>query len=446
MATDIIIDNLSCFLISGRDDFSIDKLTDIAYTFYSHEEVKISKEKIFNIINKDIVCRRDPEKKKKDLNDLIDGLNELKDKNKRIKMVSDSYKKMPPVGLEFIAPILLDLSEEISKINSILPSILDIKSTVLNTADTVRDYKIDLMNLKQVLNSNDQNIATSVKRNSITPNKIQPIIENKIKSLRQNGINDIVSPDCVSDVTIKNVNCNSDVNSNIKAINKMATDSRNCSRATMGQAAGEQATPASQATGSKATVKQATPSIAVDSASTGNTIKSNFSDINKCGTISSPSELEMHNNIDNISRLISNNLLTPDITSMNSNLEIEDGDNDNCWTLVDCRRRNSIKTRPKFSKSITGVKNSPNNKFKSASRTLDLYVGRVDNDVVDDDIITYVVNNFKINPIKIEQLQIRATNYAAFKLTINSNDRDSLLCPDKWPVGIIVNKYYNKNN
>ena len=51
---------------------------------------------------------------------------------------------MLPVGLEFIAPILIDLSGEINQINSILPNILDIKSAVINT---VRDFKKDLTNL-----------------------------------------------------------------------------------------------------------------------------------------------------------------------------------------------------------------------------------------------------------------------------------------------------------
>ena len=51
---------------------------------------------------------------------------------------------MPPVGLEFISQILIDLAGEINKINSILPNILDIKSAVINT---VRDFKKDLTNL-----------------------------------------------------------------------------------------------------------------------------------------------------------------------------------------------------------------------------------------------------------------------------------------------------------
>ena len=84
------------------------------HTLYSHGEIKFSKEKIFGHINKDIIWRRDPDKKLKDLNDLMEGINEMVENNKHIKCLSDSYKKMPPVGLQFLTPILLDLSEEIN--------------------------------------------------------------------------------------------------------------------------------------------------------------------------------------------------------------------------------------------------------------------------------------------------------------------------------------------
>ena len=54
---------------------------------------------------------------------------------------------MPPVGLEMFAPILNNLAEDINKINDILPKILDIKCEVVNTADTVRQMKIEMHEL-----------------------------------------------------------------------------------------------------------------------------------------------------------------------------------------------------------------------------------------------------------------------------------------------------------
>ena len=62
----------------------------------------------------------------RDLNDLIEGLDELKEKNHYLKCIHDNYKKLPPIGLEFLAPILVNLIEEDNKINSVLPGILDL--------------------------------------------------------------------------------------------------------------------------------------------------------------------------------------------------------------------------------------------------------------------------------------------------------------------------------
>ena len=55
---------------------------------------------------------------------------------------------MPPVGLEYFNPIINNLSEEVSKINNLLPKIFDIKSEVCNTADSVRNIKLQLSGLE----------------------------------------------------------------------------------------------------------------------------------------------------------------------------------------------------------------------------------------------------------------------------------------------------------
>ena len=423
MSSDIIIDDLACFLSSGKSDYSQDKLCDIAYSFYSHEEIKTSKEKIFAYIDKDLVWRRDPDKKMKDLNDLNEGLNELKDKNKHIKYVSDSYKKMPPVGLEFIAPILLDLSEEINKINNILPGIMDIKSTVINTADTVRNFKIDLNNLQKLLqlnNNNNNNNCNSdmTLNNPITPSRIQPNIENKLKSLRQNGVYDNNSS------MNRKINNNETVDQNLNHSN-----------------------PSSLA---KPYIKVKTPCTSSNTQQQGLVA---FTNGNKNITPNNKNINNGTNGEDNVGDIsvtptVSNNPTVPadDTLQLQAQLPTPatpSKDDDDGWTMVNRYKKNN-KSRSS-SAIITGVKNTPNNKFKSANRTYDLYVGRVDKNVVDSDIISYVENNFQISPIKIEQLEIKAANYAAFKLTINSNDRETLLNPEKWPCGIIINKFYRRN-
>ena len=74
----------------------------------------------------------------------MDFLAEMNSDNRFNKelFVSDSYKKMPPVGLEYFNPILNNLWEEVSKINNLQPKIFNVQSKVCNTADSVRNIKL----------------------------------------------------------------------------------------------------------------------------------------------------------------------------------------------------------------------------------------------------------------------------------------------------------------
>ena len=147
-AGEIVIDNLLCFLSSAQNDFSFETRLDVACAFYSHESIKASKTALTTLLQKEVVWRRDPEKKKKDLKDVMDYMKEVTDSKMKVKFLCNSYKGMPPVGLQFIAPMIINLSEEIAKINDVLPKILDIKSEVTNTADTVRQLRGDVVDLR----------------------------------------------------------------------------------------------------------------------------------------------------------------------------------------------------------------------------------------------------------------------------------------------------------
>ena len=126
--------------------------TVIANAFYSQEKIEVAKDELTNLLKKDFLVRRNPKKKLKDLEDVLDLYEECAKSKKKIKFVSDSYKQLPPVGIEFIAPMLINLTGEVTKINEILPKILDIKSEVLNTADTVRQMGIDVKTLNDNFN------------------------------------------------------------------------------------------------------------------------------------------------------------------------------------------------------------------------------------------------------------------------------------------------------
>ena len=102
----------------------------MACAFYSHENLKDAKTTLAVLLKKDIIWRRDPDKKRKDLADVIDLLEELTANRNNYKFLCDSYKGMPPLGMEMIAPLIINLSTEVSKINEILPFI--VSNRILN--------------------------------------------------------------------------------------------------------------------------------------------------------------------------------------------------------------------------------------------------------------------------------------------------------------------------
>ena len=74
--SNIIINNILCFVHSSKDDYTKETVKDVVCAFYSHEEIKIAKTLLCNILKKDLTWRRDPDKKRKDFNDILDSYGE----------------------------------------------------------------------------------------------------------------------------------------------------------------------------------------------------------------------------------------------------------------------------------------------------------------------------------------------------------------------------------
>ena len=71
MAKTLHINNLLCFLSSARNDYAENVVSDLIYSFYSIDHIKESKELLGILLKKDIKIRRDPNRKHRDLEDLL---------------------------------------------------------------------------------------------------------------------------------------------------------------------------------------------------------------------------------------------------------------------------------------------------------------------------------------------------------------------------------------
>ena len=103
---------------------------------------------------------------------------DLHDKCKNDKMlhfVTDSYKRMSPVGLEIFGPMFRTLTEDTLEIKKLLPKMVDIKTEVCNATDTIRNIKMDLREIKNKFNRAVEGMEEAAK--DITMNEAQALDE-----------------------------------------------------------------------------------------------------------------------------------------------------------------------------------------------------------------------------------------------------------------------------
>ena len=117
----------------------------ILLTFYCYEEIKKNKEILCSILNEALCWRRDPEKKRKEVKDLMELHERVSNENKPVRFVTDSHKRMPSIELEKFGPLLSNFSEDIAVIKKILLKILDMKTEVINSTDTIRQIRVDVV-------------------------------------------------------------------------------------------------------------------------------------------------------------------------------------------------------------------------------------------------------------------------------------------------------------
>ena len=269
---------------------------------------------------------------------------------------------MPPFGLEFISPILTNLSDEITKINNLLPKIVDIKSEVINTADTVRSMKIQISNLEQKNINHSSPGITSASYLNVQPNlnKPSPIAADHHVS---SPLNKIGSP---SPGMIKTPNNN--LVSNAKS-NKIVELQRNI-----------------------------------------------YKDIQP--------------------RNVTQGDISARVNVPGTEVDNEDCD-DKSWTLYERKKRNyrnkDGNSENRKSSLITGSKKFTGNSLKGITKTVDVFIGRLDASTTPVEIKSYIESDFNIKVLNTEKLSINNTTYNCFKVNVHIQDREKLFNSDMWP-------------
>lgn len=416
MAKEVIINSFLCFMHSAKNDFSRETLLDTADAFYSHENIKSGKVELANLLHKDLIWRRDPEKKRKDLNDVMDFLEELLSSKLRVTFVCDSYKGLPPVGLEFIAPTIVKLTEDLAKMNELLPKILDIKSEVNNTADAVRQVRTDVLDMKNKFN----NAVTGMKEatKDIVNDELEVL--NDLRSFRS-SLGNIESTMMRVDTGISD-----------KTSSPLFSEVVRCSPERDAGDRGDVPSPLRRR-GNKTTGPR-------------------FSSLGAGGTGHSSDGWSASQNTMNGQSSVGD-AESPKNTGLLGLGEAAVGESapDDGFTVVGRKgkrheRKNSQQgSYAKKNYRMTGVRKDKNTlSFKGVRKTADVFLGRVEKSVTSSNIENYIEETFNIKVKKIDPMVIKSDMFNAFKITVLLDEREKLFDSESWPEGIVINKFYSR--
>ena len=292
-----------------------------------------------------------------------------------------------------------------TKINEILPKILDIKSEVLNTADTVRQMGIDVKTLNDNFNKAVGGLQAATQDVIVNNTDLQMLDD--VKSFR--------------------LSINNDINHK-------------------------------KSTGNQNDIILATPNVPVKGAafhSTPNVIDligQGRGESSTSGVTKRP--LVFHGSISS----------DDSVDPINQEVNHHDDPNKRPWNTVvssgqkrkDRRKEQQQRQQRQQQKPrhppphqrkpnavrLTGTRKETDT-LKAVKRTGDVYVGRVDTSVSVEEMTNYIKNNFEVNLIKVEQLKIKTDRYVAFKITVNLMEREKLFNSELWPEYLIVDKFYS---
>ena len=83
--------------------------------------------------------------------------------------------------------------------------------------------------------------------------------------------------------------------------------------------------------------------------------------------------------------------------------------------------------------------------IRGADLTVSLYVGQIDNSYEVNDMKTFIEGQ-NVKVFELEELARKHNRFKSFRLCIRKKDLDSIKDPNFWPEGIVVRRFFRKQN
>ena len=411
----ITINNVLCYISSARHSLRCDDIIRTCLVFYENDDIVKAKDMLFEMVGEKPKRRRFENRMMHELQDIIDMLKRCDDEESLIlpRFVADSFSGMPPSsGFEIVAQAMQSLIQEISDLKK---EIVHLKDNRL-VSDVQQQNNIliqeDLLVIKgEIRKINLKLVGEEIRRNSL----VLETLDRSSQGLRKQGnVAEVNNNGSTHDLTTE-----SDPAELIEDIQQSFGNTASLSPS---------APPASQEHWSML-YDEGGPPTAPTYADV--TQKSDRRTTNTLTAQRSPSVhtvTEGHRK-DTRSR-------PPKAVAARGRYRSNSSDKSDGFKLVQSRKRQK--------KNIIGARKLAGNiPLKSATRLGDLYLGNCDIEVTPESIIEYIHDITKVDIVKCDPLKSKNVHCKSFKLTMNMNDRSTLLNSDVWPEGILCRKFFS---
>ena len=381
---DLVVNNVLCYISSARHSLPNDQIIQCCLPFYDYDEIKDAKDIIFKSLKEKSVRRRGDNAKKAEIQDILDALVKMEEREIPISCyVANSFKAMPPTsGFELIGSMLTTLFDEISSLKNEIKSFKNSNRIDQKLYADTAQVKCDIKEIKHDINflklkSNERNLSKS---------KLSDVGNLSVRVSR--------------------------------------LESHSPSAPTLSQIESKQFSPSSS--------KSSPSPITLSGCQSANFF--NDSDV----FVEKSSKINLSSDVSTDAKALYSEITKHKTQHLKDNKKTNDSSKFFSRTNVP----KSFDAK-KNAKIIGTKKISSNSKLKPAPRTYDVYIGNCDISIDENTLRDYIINDLNLNVGSISELNSKSQSTKSFKVNASIDVRDKLLNSDLWPVGLVCRKFFN---
>ena len=378
---EIRINDVLCYLTTGRNSLSRDNIVVNAVAYYTGEVIFSAKEIIFSFSNERAVKRKvtneHPNPAVMNVKDILTLLDKMEGKVPIPSFVAANYNSLPPNNFGPLAAVLCSLKDEIAALRNEVCQLREVNAENVSSNIDNACVKQDISDIKLMLQNS---------LNTGAQNKVQKNLDRS-----QDGVS-------------------------------YAATARNIS---------SRAEPTR--TGNYGRLQEEKIGMTSGRKEHSNPTPIQRNDYSNTQSVRQRYPTQRNNNVE------------PSVQPVQQTLNVEQSDrNSESWQVVGRSSRQNnrrmLSRRGNREANVSGTGTVSNN-LVGVQRMMDIFVGGCDKNSNEDGIKKHC-ETLGIQLMKVEELTTKSEWYKAYKISMKATDKDKLMLPDSWPQGIFVRRYF----